>query len=75
MFKNILCKEKKSPNLEPTSEQRFLYTMEIAHIWLEKENDLSQKNIILNYMMDVIRKDFKTSGGCCKTHKYSKINA
>ncbi|HDR4873404.1 TPA: hypothetical protein QCR24_004278 [Bacillus cereus] len=61
MFKNILCKEKNSPNLEPTPEQRFLYTMEIAHIWLEKENDSLQKKILLNYMMDVIRKDFKTS--------------
>ncbi|HDX9705977.1 DUF6710 family protein [Bacillus sp. SIMBA_074] len=61
MFKNILCKNRDGSKFEPSPEQRFLYTMEIIHTWLEEESESLQKNIILDYMMDVIREDLKTS--------------
>lgn len=62
MFKNFLGKDKEDLNAEqiPTSEQQFMYTMEIAHSWLEK-CEWPESTMILDYMMNVIREDFKSS--------------
>lgn len=61
MLKNICYKIENLFENGPKPKQQFLYTMEIAHSWLAGASNLSQKIIILDYMMSVIREDFKTS--------------